>query len=405
MTYEEDINEFDLLLDEDEDVAVAPSRPSRGAAPAATAAAPRRFGRAPVDAPRTSAGGTVRVAPDWNRIAAVLFVVVIGMLVLWFAVSSIRDARRNGAYKDYFSKVRELSTQSTQQGSELDTILTDQNSGDRSQRVARIELLSTRAAKLAKDAEALDPPKQLEDSQQWFVTSLDYRARGLASLQRSLTDTMKTTNKSKAADNVAQAMSRLVASDVVWSDSFAAGSRDVLRRDDVNDVTVPDSVFIKDLDAASPTAIAQTLERIRIATTATKGGTPVVPKDGKIRGGQLEGGRVTVSPSGQAISLDSLTEIPSAENMAFEIPFTNQGEVQLTDVPVKITLRGENSDPIELTGAIDSVDPGQTASVKIPLTDLPTFGEVLTMDVLVGPILGEAKTDNNTATFKVQFSL
>ncbi|MCW2949435.1 MAG: hypothetical protein JWN41_448 [Thermoleophilia bacterium] len=403
MTYDDDINEFDLLLEDDDEIAPRGGRTAAAAAPAK----PRRSLRPAqtFDADDQPAAARLRVTPDWTRIAAVLFVAVIVALIAWFTISSIRHARRNGAYKQYFSSVRELASQSAAEGVELNTILTDQNAGDRTQRVQRVAQLSTRAAKLAKDAAAVDAPSQLAASQQWLVTSLDYRARGLASLQRSLTDTTKMTNKDKAASNVAAAMSRFVASDVVWSDSFAADARGVLRRDDVENVTVPDSEFVSDLDAVSPASVAKMLDRIRLATAATTAGQAVAPTDGKIRGGQLEGGRVTLAPSGTSLTLTGVNEVKMAEGFAFEIPFTNQGEVQLTDVPVTITLRGANSSPIELTGTIATVDPGETATATVPFNGVPSFGEVLTMDVLVGPILGEKKTDNNAASYQVQFSV
>jgi hypothetical protein len=200
-------------------------------------------------------------------------------------------------------------------------------------------------------------------------------------------------------------MSRLVASDVVWADSFAVSARSVLASDEVDGVTVPDSMFVDDLEALSPKGISSMLDRLETSAAATSEGTVEIPKDGKIRGGQLESGRITVAPSGQTLAPGSLTEIKGGDDVVFEVPFTNQGEVQLTEVPVKITLRGDESDPMTLTGVIDVVDPGQTATAQVPLDEIPNFGEVLEMDVLVGPIPGEKTADNNRGSFQLQFSL
>jgi hypothetical protein len=112
-----------------------------------------------------------------------------------------------------------------------------------------------------------------------------------------------------------------------------------------------------------------------------------------------------VDPTGQTLDPSGVTDIKGGDNVAFEVPFMNQGEVQLTQVPVKITLRGADSDPMTLTGIIESVDPGQTATAKVPLDEIPNFGEVLDMDVLVGPIPGEKTADNNRGSFQLQFSL
>ena len=114
---------------------------------------------------------------------------------------------------------------------------------------------------------------------------------------------------------------------------------------------------------------------------------------------------MTVSPSGQTLSQTSLTEIKGGADVVFDVPFTNQGEVQLTDVPVTVTMRSDTGEPIELNGTIDVVDPGQTGTAKVALSATPDFGVPMTMDVLVGPIPGEKTTDNNRATFQVQFAL
>ncbi|MCW2955920.1 MAG: hypothetical protein JWO69_789 [Thermoleophilia bacterium] len=395
-SFADDLNEFDHLLEEDE-----PARPARTG----------RTGRIPV----TRAGGSdaapagrksLRITPDWNRIAAVLILAVFAVLIVWFVVSSIRDSRRNGAYKEYFGSVREIATQSTAQGAELDTILTDPNVGDRSQRIAGIEQIATRAEKLATDARDLDVPEQMADAQRWLETSLAYRAHGIDGVQRALTASIDSKDADASAEQIASALSRLVASDVVWADSFTTASKDVLDADEVRDVAVPESVTVKDFDAVSISGIKQMMTRLKTSGKLVEGEkTAAVPPDGKTRGGALEGGRITVTPSGQTLAINALTELEGGDNIEFEVPFTNQGEVQLTDVPVQVVLRSEDSEPIELTAVIDRVDPGQTATAKVPMGEIPTFGELLDMDVLVGPIPGEKTTDNNRASYQVQFTL
>lgn len=401
--FSDDFDEFDHLLEDDDPafgearggVAVAPQRGTRHAA----APRARRVGRPGVSRPQ------VRITPDWNRVAAVLFVVAVVLFIAWFAVSSVISARREGAYRDYFGEVRQIAKQSTGHGASLESILNDPNGGDRSQRIASIEALAVQADKVVKDAEALDVPEQLTLAHEAFTMSLEYRAAGLDAVQRALTTSTDSKDQDAAAEAVAEAMSRLVASDVVWADSFAVSSRSVLARDEVDGVTVPDSVFVEDLESLSPKGIASMLDRLEGSAVATKAGTVEVPKDGKVRGGQLESGRVTVAPSGQTLVPGSLTEVKGGEGISFEVPFTNQGEVQLTQVPVQITLRGDGSDPMTLTGVIETVDPGQTASAQVALDEVPNFGEVLEMDVVVGPIPGEKTADNNRASFQIQFAL
>lgn len=398
-SFADDFDEFDHLLDEDDAAPVA-SRTGRlpkvrAAAATTPAPAPARPGRRP----------SIRITPDWNRVAAVLFVVAVVLLVLWFAISSFLGARREGAYKEYFTDVRAIASQSEAQGDELDSILVDPNAGDRSERIARIEELAGRADRLASEAEALEAPEQLQGAQQWLETSLRYRASGLDAVQRSLSASIEAKDKEASAESVAQALARLVASDVLWADSFAVVSRTQLQSDQVEGVAVPDSVFVGDLEALSPKGVGAMLDRLAVSTPATPAGAAAVPDDGKVRGGQLEGGQVVVAPSGQTLVPGQLTEIKGGGDVTLEVPFTNQGEVQLTQVPVKITLRGSESEPMTLVGAIDVVDPGQTATAKVALDEVPNFGEVLETEILVGPIPGEKTADNNRAQYQLQFTL
>jgi hypothetical protein len=398
--FSDDFDEFDHLLEDDDvpargGVATAPARGTR------TATAPRTRGIRRPNMTRP----TIRITPDWNRVAAVLFVAAVVLFIAWFVVSSIITSRREGAYKDYFGEVRDIAGQSTGHGDSLDSILTDPNGGDRSQRIASIEQLAVQADKLVKESEALEVPEQLTLSHEALVMSLEYRAAGLDAVQRALTASIDSKDQDASAEAVAAAMSRLVASDVVWADSFAVSARSVLASDEVDGVTVPDSMFVDDLEALRNTGISSMLVLLETSAAATSEGTVEIPKDGKIRGGQLESGRITVAPSGQTLAPGSLTEIKGGDDVVFEVPFTNQGEVQLTEVPVKITLRGDESDPMTLTGVIDVVDPGQTATAQVPLDEIPNFGEVLEMDVLVGPIPGEKTADNNRGSFQLQFSL
>lgn len=395
-SFADDFDEFDHLLDDDD----APAPASKtGRLPKAAASTPGSGGGRKLQRP------SIRITPDWNRLAAVLFVVAVIVLILWFAVSSIMGARREGAYKDYFGTVQTIASQSTSQGDELESILVDPNGGDRAERIARVEDLAVRADKLVKQAAGIEPPKQMVDANAWLETSLQYRSSGLDALQRSLSASVDAKNKDASTESVAQAFARFVASDVIWADSFAVAARTQLQADDIEGIAVPDSVFLEDFDQLGAKSIGSMLDRLAVSTKVVAGGKATVPKDGKVRGGQLESGQVTVAPSGQTLIPGGLTEIKGGDDITFEVPFTNQGEVQLTQVPVKITMRGSESEPMVLAGVIDVVDPGQTATAKVSLDEVPNFGEVLDTTILVGPIAGEKTADNNQGTYQLQFSL
>lgn len=427
----DDIDPFDQLL-VDDDEAPAPF----GASARSRAARSRPIGARVLDAPPASQTGRLpatgarpvpvaspatptsrlprmaRLAsgPNWSRIGAAMLLLGALALIIWFAVSSVRESRRQAQYRAYFGKVRTIAQVSEQQGEELQTLLTDQEGSDRGELLAGIERIADRARELERDAAALETPGALDGEHGEFQQALGLRTDGLGRLQGSLTRALASNNKETAAESVASAAQRLVASDVVYADAFEEPARASLEQAGITGVSVPESEFVVDPELASPSAIEQMLERLRSGAGRGPGergpgvAPPPAPNDGKTRGGQLEAGQLTVAPSGRTLSLDTLNEIPGNEGTSFTVPFTNQGEVQLAGIPVTIVISGPDTDAIEIEATIEKVDPGQTATVQVPLVDVPTFGAELTMKVTVAASPGEEKLDNNTATYPIRFT-
>jgi subtilase family serine protease len=75
----------------------------------------------------------------------------------------------------------------------------------------------------------------------------------------------------------------------------------------------------------------------------------------------------------------------------------NQGDSTESGVTVSVTVNG--GQPIEQQ--ISSIAPGETQTVKIPITPAPK-GQA-TLDVEVHPVPGEQVSDNNKASYQVTF--
>lgn len=365
-------------------------------------AAPSRLGtRGGKSAPYKPA--RMRRTPNWSRILVAGAVAGIVLFLVFLIISSIFGARKNAAYRDYFNEVDRIVSRSDAQGEEMESLLTEPAGTDRARIVARIDTLSGRADKLVKEAREVEPPKAMSSIHDWLVMSLDYRANGLDALQKSLTTALGNGTPKAAAPDVAASVQRLLASDVVYGDSYATAARAVLAQEDVDGAKVPESVFLKQAEWASPAAVQLVLERLDAAgsTAATKGKKNVKVKG--VQGTQLTG--VSVSPSGQTLSAQSVTEIEGSGDTAIEVTVQNGGEAQQTRIPVTITLRGDNTEPKEYKGEIESVDPGESATAKIAIDDIPTFGDLLQMTVSVAPVVGEKITTNNSGTYSVMFKL
>lgn len=345
----------------------------------------------------------MRRAPNWSRILIAAAVALVFIFVLGLIITSVMGARKNGAYQEYFSSVDKIVSRSDAQGEELQTLLTEPSGSDRARIIARIDTLASRADALVKDARAIEAPREMAPVHEWFVTTLEYRANGLDGLQKSLTSALGDGSPKAAAPDVAAAVQRLLASDIVYGDSYATTAREVLAAEGVDGAKVPDSTFLKLAEWASPAAIQLVLERLDAAgsTAAKKGDSKVTVKG--TQGTQLTG--VSLSPSGQTLSTTSVTEVEGSDDLAVEVTVQNGGEAQQTRIPVTITLRGDNTEPKEYKGEIESVDPGENATARIPISDVPTFGDLLQMTVSVAPVVGEKITDNNAGTYQVMFKL
>jgi hypothetical protein len=416
---DDDVDEFDLLLEDDDDdfhTAVSSRTGSiplgsghTGSIPAVgggAAARPRpvikRRGAGPYKPAR------LRANPNWSRIAAAAFIALVVVTIMWFAVSSYMNSRKQAAYKSYFAGVGDLMAKSDSQGQALQSLLS-QNGTDRAQLIGQLQNLGATADTYVSQGRKLNAPSAMTGTNLWLVTTLQYRRDGIVNLRKALMTALGASSDATAADAVVQANDRFIASDVVWSDSYANAARQVLAHQNVGSVTVPPSQFLKDQTVTFATSKDATLmlQRLRSAAPPTVGpdGKLVVKAvhDGKIHGGQL--GQVTMDPSGQTLSSTGVTEVSGSDSLAFEVSFENQGQVQETNVPVSVTLTSPNAPDIPLTASIPAVDPGATGSVKVPLSTVPAFGATYKVNITVGPVPGERNVSNNSGTFQLQFKV
>jgi hypothetical protein len=181
-----------------------------------------------------------------------------------------------------------------------------------------------------------------------------------------------------------------VASDVVYEDGFKASTQDVLRDQDVTDVSVPDSKFVQNPELGSPSHWTLAVERL------TQG-----PQAGGLHGNGIEG--VRVQPGGQQLSPTEDNTIEVSDQLAFQVRIQNSGDSQETQVLVTLVIQ---QDPvIRKEQTIESIDPGDTKTVTFRSFGSLSFSTQTTLRVNVDPVPGEENTNNNTAQYPVIFTL
>jgi CARDB protein len=227
-----------------------------------------------------------------------------------------------------------------------------------------------------------------------MLQALEFRVAGLRGLSDVFEQTKGSKDATQAGALLAAQAERLLASDIVWADSFRAPALVVLKDQDISGVEVPESQFVQTPDLASQRSMTPIWQRIHGAST---GGTPT-----GVHGNGIAG--VKVLPSGKQLVAGQETTIQASTDLAFEVSVTNSGDSLESGVEVQLTIPKQPKSIVK-TDTIDLIDSGETKTVTFSGFPTLPFGEKVNLRVDVKPVPGETNTGNNTVEFPVFFSI
>jgi hypothetical protein len=320
-----------------------------------------------------------------------LAILLVVLVVVW--VEGCTSQAKTERYETYLAEIGAIGNASARLGQQLATQLTTPglNQEDLD---AKLGGFVQTAENQVQRAEALSPPGPMVGPNEGAVEALQYRVNGLKGLQVAFQETADADDATAAGEQLAAQVDRLLASDVIWADSFQAPATVVLKDEGIEGLDVPSSEFVSVDDFASPSALAAIWQRIQGAST---GGTPT-----GLHGSGIA--YVKALPSGQLLSTTTETTIDVVDGLAFEVGVEDTGESQ--EVRIKVTLTiPKDPQPIVKTQVIPIIDPGETKSVTFTIGTLVPFGTQTTVKVDIDPVPGETNTSNNTAEYPVIFSL
>jgi hypothetical protein len=354
---------------------------------------PRRQPRGPQRPPR----GPTNLTPLLRLIGLVAFaILIVVLLVLW--VQSCQEASKEKTYKSYMGKVSEVASSSQQVGRSLSQTLLAQGQ-KQAQLEQRIAGLAHQEQLDVQRAQEITPPGTLRDEHNALVQALQYRVSGLTGLASALAATASVKDSTRAGTVLAGQMQRLLASDVIYADSFRDPSAAELKRQGVTGTAanggplVPSSTFLQSADLVTPTAMATVVSRIR--------GGSVTPSQGGLRGTNLV--KTVVQPQNQELSTTQTNTIIVRTNMRIEVTVEDSGDSQEANIPVTLTIQ-QPSGNIVKRAKISFINPGEQKTVTFSNFGAVNFGVQATIKVEVQPVQGETKTDNNSADYPVIFS-
>ncbi len=320
-----------------------------------------------------------------------------GLLVLILLVLGVRgclDARKERAIKDYVRDVSALAGESDDQSKALFDLLS--GPGGREQAVDIENSLNgfrVQAAGLVDRARDVDEPGEVKEANGYLVEAMEFRRDGLAAIADDLPRALGDQERREGTDRVTAQMQSFLASDVIYTQRFVPNLQAALEDEDLQDeVRIPRSQFLPDIEWLQPSFVSQRVGRIRTG----RGGEEAAP-------GLHGNGLGAVSLGGQALAPGGSATIKLARDLEFQVQVANQGENTETDVLVKISI-GRGDDAVELEEPLDTIGAGETKTVKVPLAEQPPTGQNVPITVEVEPVPGEEKTDNNKGTFSAIFT-
>ena len=321
-------------------------------------------------------------------------ILIVVLLLLW--AQSCQENKKRDAYGTYMTEVAAVARDSERVGRELSDVLTTPGIKPAELQKQLTGLVQQQRIGLAR-ANKLDPPGPLRDSHQAALDALQFRADGLAGLAESFRRTQGSKDAAAAGALLASRAERLVASDVIWADRFMQPAVEMLQRQQVSGVEVPDSTFVQTPDLASTQSMVPIWERINGSAASGAGAT-----GGGLRGTNIES--VKVVPGGATLSQSTETTVEASTDLAFAVAVANSGDSQEVKIEVTLTIQ-QSPTPIVKKQTIDIINPGETKTVVF--RDFPSvdFGERRTLRIDVDPVPGEENTGNNTAEYPVIFSL
>jgi len=392
--HDDDILDFDFFEEDATREAQPQARPGGGGRPPSDGQGGGGPRRPQLRAPHG-------LTPLLRLVGLIAFAIVIVVLLVIWGQGCSSDKKRT-TYNDYMTDVGDVGTASAKIGADLADLLTTPGL-KQAELETKLGGLIQQQQQDVQQADGVDVPGPLRPSHDHAVEALQLRVGGLQGMLATFKATASSKDATAAGEQLSVQARRLGASDVVWQDLFRLPATATLKDEGLTDVTVPQSIFVENVELYSTKSMTAIWQRVHGAST---GGTP-----SGVHGTGLQYTNVTPAAScsqgctgnGQ-LSTDTEATIKVSTDLGFVVGVTNTGENQEVRVHVTLTVP-KGTSPIVKKATIDLIDVGETKTVTFKTFPEVPFGEKTSVQVSVEPVPGEQNKTNNTAEYPVIFSL
>jgi len=360
---------------------------------------PRR--RPPRERPRRrQRSGPRRTTPPSrpNTVLRLAGLVVIAIAIVFGLVFSCSADAKSG-YVSYIDAMTPLAQDSASVGSKFATALGTPG--------LTMDAFESDLADWSKQEQAdyvaaqrLQPPGPLQSAHAEALATFQLRAVGLVGLASTLT-LAKSKSETPAAASAALASEAklLTASDIVWEQLYKLPTTQVLKDHNVGDVIVPSSQIVTSPDIVSASSLSIAYQRVG---TTRSGGSA---------GGHLDNALVSLDAVGSGattrLSTSAGSTVAVGSSLVLEAVFQNGGSVPEVKVPVTLTIKAGAQNVFSHTQTVSLVAAGAQATASFTNIQVPpsAFGHSAVITVTIAKVRGEARLDNNSASYPVFFRL
>ena len=249
-------------------------------------------------------------------------------------------------------------------------------------------------------AQRLRPPAPLQSAHAEALATFYLRATGLAGIASALT-IAKNGHESAAAAAPALASDAqlLSTSDVLWEQLYKLPVTQTLTAQNVGNVIVPASQIVKDPNIVSAASLATVYQRV---STPSSGGHVT-----GAHGSNLLGTNAVESGVSKSLSTSTATTVAYSSSLVIDVVFEDSGNYPEVRVPVTLTVKAGSQSIYTATKTVAQIATGAQTTVSFTNLQLPpsAVGHSASISVSIAKVQGEARLDNNAATYPVFFLL
>lgn len=244
----------------------------------------------------------------------------------------------------------------------------------------RLEELENQALDLLSQVKAIVPPREAENAHQALLICLEQRYRALKNFRPDLINAISAMEVDVYAKSISEDLREMIYSDGNYL-FFRRALEELLAANKLQDIELPDSVWLADWESAS-------VEKVRSFLISLK--------ETEKRGVAL--GKITFDPASTVIreNKEDVHRLPAVKEIKVTVVVENQGNRPESGVTVTLSLYSTvNTTPVRQEKTIEELAPGE--KVQVVFSGLrPVAGKVRNiLEIKVVPVPKETFLDNN----------